>query len=230
MSKAGEIYENPLTGERAAGDGRSARGPRTPQGSGALPGKYTEPHWERSALITIDTQNDSTLPGAPFEIPGTAEAVPVMRRLVEAFRKAGRPIVHVVRLYRPDGSNADLCRKEAVEEGTILAMRSGADGAELVDELKPSPEVRLDAELLLDGGMQEVGESEWIMYKPRWGAFYETPLHRHLKTLAQTPSSSADAISPTVHAPRATKLAKGTTGLSPSLTRSLEGTSAGRKS
>jgi nicotinamidase-related amidase len=103
-----------------------------------------------------------------------------MRRMVEAFREAGRPIVHVARLYRPDGSNADLCRKEAVEKGTNLAMRAGADGAELVDELKPSPEIRLDAELLLDGGMQEIGESEWVMYKPRWGAFYETPLHEHL--------------------------------------------------
>lgn len=144
-------------------------------------GRYTEPDWEHSALITIDTQNDSTLPGAPFEIAGTAEVVPAMRRLVEAFREAGGPIVHVARLYRPDGSNADLCRKEAVEKGTSLAMRPGADGAELVDELKPSPEVRLDAELLLDGGMQEIGGSEWVMYKPRWGAFYETPLHEHLR-------------------------------------------------
>lgn len=146
-------------------------------------GKYTDPDWEHSALITIDTQNDSTLPGAPFEIAGTAEAVPAMRRLAGAFREAGRPIVHVARLYRPDGSNVDLCRKEAVEKGTSLAMRPGEDGAELVDELKPSPEVRLDAELLLDGGMQEIGESEWVMYKPRWGAFYETPLHEHLRGL-----------------------------------------------
>lgn len=146
-------------------------------------GKYTEPDWERSALITIDTQNDSTLPGAPFEIAGTAEVVPAMRSLAGAFRDAGRPIVHVVRLYLPDSSNVDLCRKEAVEKGATLAMRPGAGGAELVDELKPSPEVRLDAELLLGGGIQEIGASEWVMYKPRWGAFYETPLHEHLRGL-----------------------------------------------
>ena len=146
-------------------------------------GKYTDPAWENSALITIDVQQDSTLPGAPFEIVGTMNVVPTLRSLATAFRDACRPIVHVIRLYRPDGSNADMCRREAVERGTILAMRPGSDGAELVDELKPVPEVRLDAELLLDGGMQELGESEWVMYKPRWGAFFETLLHVHLRGL-----------------------------------------------
>lgn len=145
--------------------------------------EYTSPDWVNAALITIDTQKDFTLPGTPSEIAGTAEVVPTMHRLVEAFREAGRPIVHVVRLYRPDGSNVDMCRREAVERGTSLAVRPGSDGAELVDELKPDPKVRLDAELLLSGGMQELGGSEWAMYKPRWGAFFETPLHKHLQGL-----------------------------------------------
>lgn len=144
---------------------------------------YTSPDWTNAALITIDTQRDFTLPGAPSEIAGTAEMVPAMRQLVEAFRRESRPIVHVVRLYRPDGSNADLCRKEAVERGKSLAARPGADGAELVEDLKPAPEDRLDAELLLNGEMQELGGSEWVMYKPRWGAFFETPLHEHLRGL-----------------------------------------------
>jgi nicotinamidase-related amidase len=106
-----------------------------------------------------------------------------LRSLVAAFRDAGKPIFHVVRLYRPDGSNVDPCRREAVESGVILAVQPGSDGAELVDELKPSPEVRLDAEALLGGRMQEIGEREWVMYKPRWGTFFETPLHDHLRGL-----------------------------------------------
>jgi hypothetical protein len=32
--------------------------------------------------------------------------------------------------------------------------------------------------------MQEIGEREWVMYKPRWGAFFETPLHDHLRVSA----------------------------------------------
>src|SRR5215211_6067712 len=137
-------------------------------------GKYTDPDWANSALITIDVQRDFALPGAPAYIGGTMEVVPVMQRLVRAFREAGKPIVHVVRLYRADGSNVDVCRKEAVEEGGSLAVRPGSDGAELVDELKPSPEVRLETEPLLYGEVQGIGDKEWVMYKPRWGAFYET--------------------------------------------------------
>lgn len=147
-----------------------------------MKGAYTEPDWPNAALLTIDVQRDFTLPGAPAEIPGTAGAVPAMGRLVESFRAAGRPIVHVVRLYLPGGSNAELCRREALEGGAGIAL-PGSEGAEPVDQLKPSPEMRLDAGRLLAGEMQELGEREWAMYKPRWGAFYRTPLEGHLRGL-----------------------------------------------
>jgi nicotinamidase-related amidase len=49
-------------------------------------------------LLTIDTQHDYTLSGAPAEIEGTAQAVPQLTRLVEAFRTVEMPIVHVIRL------------------------------------------------------------------------------------------------------------------------------------
>lgn len=60
---------------------------------------------------------------------------------------------------------------------------TGTGGAELVDELKPWPEIRLDAGSLLDGGLQQTGPSEWITYEPRWGAFYRTPLEKYLRGL-----------------------------------------------
>lgn len=143
---------------------------------------YTSPDWRNAALLTIDVQREFTLPGAPMEIPGTAEAAPAMGRLAGAFRRVGRPIVHVVRLYLSDGSNADLCRREKLERGTRI-VHPGSEGAELVDELKPSPETRLDAAGLLAGALQKLGTREWVMYKPRWGAFYRTPLEGHLRSL-----------------------------------------------
>lgn len=141
--------------------------------------EYTRPHRSSAALLTIDTQKDFTLPGAPAEIEGTAEAVPQMRRLAETFRSEGAPIVHVVRLYEEDGSNVDRCRKESIESGAEI-VKPGTDGAELVDELKPSTDVTLDADQLLRGELQNIGPKEWIAYKPRWSAFYRTRLDEFL--------------------------------------------------
>lgn len=141
--------------------------------------EYTRPDPEDAALLTIDVQNDFTLPDAPAKIQGTDDAVPQMVRLVEAFRAAGLPIIHVVRLYRADGSNVDQCRRQAIEDGAEI-VRPGTEGAELVSDLKPSNDVSLDASQLLEGAFQEIGSNEWILYKPRWGAFYSTNLDQFL--------------------------------------------------
>ena len=58
-----------------------------------------------------------------------------------------------------------------------------SEGAELVDELKPSPGVKIEAERLLGGDLQRIGDDGWVMYKPRWGAFYRTSLEEHLHDL-----------------------------------------------
>lgn len=137
--------------------------------------EYIRPHRDSAVLLTIDIQNDFTLPGAPAEIEETAEAVPQMQRLVETFRSEDVPVVHAIRLYKRDGSNVDRCRRERIESGAEI-VRPGTDGAELIEELKPSAHVRLDADRLLRGDFQEVGPQEWVMYKPRWGAFYRTEL------------------------------------------------------
>ena len=142
---------------------------------------YLAPDFTSVALLTIDTQRD-TLDGQPFEIPGTAAALPEMRRLAEAFRATGRPIVHVVRLYRPDGSNVDLCRRRTVAEGARLVL-AGSPGAELAPGLVPPNAPGLDTQLLLAGGIQHAGPGEVVIYKPRWGAFFQTPLEAHLRAL-----------------------------------------------
>ena len=141
--------------------------------------EYTRPHRDHAALLTIDTQKDFTLRGAPAEIEGTIEVVPQIQRLVAAFRSRKAPVVHVVRLYKEDGENFDRCRKRKIESGAKI-VQPRTEGAELVDELKPSSDVSLDADELLSGEFQTISSHEWIRYKPRWSAFYRTDLDAFL--------------------------------------------------
>jgi nicotinamidase-related amidase len=137
---------------------------------------YTAPEFGRSALLTIDLQRDFA------GIPGTTEILPAVRRLLAAYRSARLPIVHVVRLYLPDGSNADLSRRALIRSGTQL-VAPGTDGANLLTE-----EVDLDADLLIKGQLQRIGDAEYVLYKPRWSAFYQTLLLDHLRIVRRRPT------------------------------------------
>ena len=140
---------------------------------------YTRPDYRHMALVTVDVQNDFSLPGSALEIKGTMEVLPNIVSLLKLFRAMGKPIVHIVRFYKADGSNVDLVRRRWVQSG-VSAGRPGTDGAELVSALKPN-ERRLDAVGLLKGKVQELASNEHVIYKPRWGAFYHTPLEKLLK-------------------------------------------------
>lgn len=139
------------------------------------PVDYTSPHWDRSALILIDVQNDFVDGASP--IPGTAELIPAMAQLLSAFRAAGRPVVHVVRLYVPGGGDVDPVRRAAVEGGARIAA-PGTIGADVPSALLTD---RLDAELLRTGRPQSVGDEEVVLFKPRWSAFHRTTLDEHLR-------------------------------------------------
>jgi nicotinamidase-related amidase len=145
---------------------------------------YTEPDFDRCALITVDVQCD-VLDGAPMEVPGTTAILPAIGTLLSAFRSTGRPIVHLVRLYQRDGTDVDLCRREEVKNGAPLLL-AGSPGAELVPGLVPGPATKLDPDLLLTGLPQAIGTNEVILFKPRWGGFYRTSLAEHLRMLEVT--------------------------------------------
>jgi nicotinamidase-related amidase len=155
------------------------------KGAHSIMDTYTRPDWSHSALLTIDVQRDFTLPEAACCIPGTVDAIPAMQQLTRAYRSADKPIIHIVRLYLADGSNVDLCRREQVEKGLVMCA-PGSEAAEIVPELLPSPSIRLDTKTLLEGKAQQIGEREWIVFKPRWGAFYRTCLEDLLKMLGVT--------------------------------------------
>lgn len=144
---------------------------------------YTAPEFDRSALVLIDVQNDFVDGASPVE--GTADRIDTMAQLAAIFRAAGRPIVHIVRLYLPGGSDVDLPRRAAIEAGSQVAAPN-THGANIPEPLLPNTEGVLDFELLLAGSAQHLGVNEVVMFKPRWSAFYRTRLDDHLRQMGVT--------------------------------------------
>lgn len=142
---------------------------------------YTAPDYDNAALLTIDVQVD-TLDRRPFEVPGTSDVLPDMATVVRAFRAAGKPIVHIMRIYEPDGSNADLCRRTALGKGGSMFLK-GQKGRRVAEALLPEDNLKFDDDLLLSGGIQKLGPGEVAIFKPRFGAFFQTPLESHLRDM-----------------------------------------------
>lgn len=143
---------------------------------------HITPQLEHSALLVIDTQVDF-VDGGVIPIPGTTQVLPAIARLLRAYRAAGLPIVHVVRLY--DGDDVDLPRRTLIASGAPIA-RPGSAGSQIVPELLPDRAGTLEPEVLLGGACQELAGREWAMWKPRWGAFHRTPLDEQLHRLEVT--------------------------------------------
>jgi nicotinamidase-related amidase len=140
---------------------------------------YTAPRAGSAALVFIDMQRDFYEDDAPLPVPGTKQALGSMSRLAAAFRAARLPIFHVIRLYRPDGSNVDVARRAQIEGGARI-VAPGSAGSQIAPQLLPGP-TTLDHEALLRGEPQQLGEREHVLYKPRWGAFYGTTLEAQLR-------------------------------------------------
>ena len=142
---------------------------------------WTAPEYAKAALLTIDVQND-TLDGQPFEIRGTSQALPTIGEIASVFRQLARPIVHVLRIYLPDGSNAELCRRNELNNGAQMFL-AGSTGRQVAQLILPDDAPSPDDESLLRGEFQPLGTAEWYMHKSRWGAFFNTALEQHLKNL-----------------------------------------------
>ena len=138
-----------------------------------LQDKHTEPHWDTSALVTIDMQNCFISPKIGKKETKAHSIVANIVGLLDIYRAKGKPIVQVVRSYLPDGSDADVYRKGIIERGEF-SLAPGSDEAELVAALKPGGSPALDFDILRNGEFQKLGPNEWAMYKSRLGAFYKT--------------------------------------------------------
>jgi nicotinamidase-related amidase len=131
-------------------------------------------------LLTIDLQNDVVLPGAGC-VAGTMECVPQVLRLTCAFRQHGLPVVHLIRLYEKDGSNAEPFRRPFIQTKDSLAG-PGTSGSRLVEDICQSDSYEIEFASLYEKNTQKIDENEWLLYKPRWDAFFDTPLQDNLRS------------------------------------------------
>src|SRR5690606_4689897 len=136
---------------------------------------------DKSALLIIDMQYDFANPKGQAYVDGTEEIIPHLVSLTNIFRKYGKPVFHIIRLYQPDGSNAELCRRELISSGKQI-VAPNSPGAEIIDELLPEIDNPHSHDELLNGNIIRCGDNDHVLYKPRWGAFYNTTLHDMLQS------------------------------------------------
>jgi len=112
-----------------------------------------------SALLVVDMQMFFLDPTSPTYTCGGPAALPTIKRLMEAFRAAGRPVIFTRHVHHPNGS--DLGIMDWWWEGKCL---EGSEASEIHPELRPL-----------------VGEK--VITKHRYSAFYNTDLETVLRCL-----------------------------------------------
>jgi len=120
----------------------------------------------KPALIIIDMQNGFLNPESPLCIKGARATVPACARVIKTCRRAGIPAVFVNRAYRADGSDVEHTRRELWAAGG-KPLTPGSTGPLSVEnplEFERSPR-------------------DYEIIKPRYSAFFQTPLDLLLRRL-----------------------------------------------
>jgi len=140
------------------------------------------PDIRKAALIIVDMQNDFVHPDGAFaqrarENPDKIDmkflsgTIPHVKKLADAFRKAGRPVVYIAHVLKPDYSDAQFPYWRAAPRGSQRGNRTfiveKTWGAQVVDELAPE-------------------DGEHLVVKKGFGGFSNTPLDTILRNMGVT--------------------------------------------
>lgn len=123
-----------------------------------------------TALVVIDMQNGFCHPEGSFaqlglDIEATNRAIEGCRRLIEAAREAGVPIIYTRYVYRPDYLDGGVLVQDILPAlADAKSLAAGTWDADIVDELEPQPQ-------------------DFIVDKNRYSAFYATGLATILSSL-----------------------------------------------
>jgi nicotinamidase-related amidase len=106
-----------------------------------------------TALVVVDMQNDFVADGGSLQVPDAAATVPVIAGLLDRARRAGARVVFTQDTHGPGDPEFAIWPEHA---------REGTWGWEIVADLAPQP-------------------GETVLRKPRYDAFYGTPLDHLLR-------------------------------------------------
>jgi ureidoacrylate peracid hydrolase len=139
----------------------------------------------KSALIIVDMQNDflhrdgnfshiaREHPEFEIDMPFLIDTIPNVKRLADAFRAAGRPVVYLAHVLKPDYSDAAFPYwRVGIEptSGNRTHCVEGTWGAQIIDDLKPQ-------------------EGDHLIVKKGFGGFSNTPSIRFYAIWASRPVS-----------------------------------------
>jgi biuret amidohydrolase len=114
---------------------------------------------EKSALLVVDMQKFFLDPASPTFTCGGPAIMPNVKKLIDAFRAAGRPVIYTCHVHHPDLLDAGIMGWWW--EGMCL---EGSPESEVHDDIAPLP-------------------GEKIVLKHRYSAFYNTDLETILRVL-----------------------------------------------
>ena len=118
-----------------------------------------------SALLVVDMQRDFLVKGAPLWQSHYEKIVPNVAKLIEFCREKKISVIWVAEVRSPHGHDAGLMDMMWPRKGQKGHLIRGSDGAKIYEGL-PRP---LDSEVLIE--------------KHRYSAFYQTDLELHLRNM-----------------------------------------------
>lgn len=115
---------------------------------------------KRCALVMIDMQNGFIDPSSALCVAGAEQTVPACARALARARELDIAVFHVRRKYAPDGSDVEPVRYRTWLSGgrPLCVDGDDPDSLDCPDLLKPA-------------------DGDRVMLKPRFSAFFGTPLH-----------------------------------------------------
>ena len=139
------------------------------------------PEIDKAALLIVDMQNDFVhpeggfariareVPEAGIDMPFLTSTIPYVQRLADAFRAAGRPVVYIAHMVKPDYSDAQFpyWRIGLHPSASRPFIVEGTWGAQIIDTLQPRA-------------------GEHLVIKKGFGGFGNTPLDTILRTMGAT--------------------------------------------